>query len=486
MSRMRIPLVNSRHVRQIVGGVFDASVDKRHQAERIDFMEENVFLPVKVFVIGLLCYFIFFSGAFKLEGPSKEDLLPPGATLSESAGDPYGKMGDVPVGAVKKVFWAYCVVNLISAYFLLRMKRYKITTVQWIVVVNNLVDVLFLVAWTILTGALKDSMYWIFLGLIVRNAVSVPIPVMQIGLNLFLISSFTFAGIVDQAIMNLGLERLDSEDAPVEAFVVRIFLMLLLTACCYGVQVLFDKQRQADEDMEEFIARERQLQTAGRMAAEIAHRIKNPLAIINNAIFALDRGLQKPGGKTDPARQIGIIREEVAKSDFIVTELMGYAQLAEGKVENINPADALDEAIEEVYPEGSDYQVEVIREYELQMPNLKMQRAHLSEVLINLLQNAREMLQGKGKVTVVLDRVGEYTVRIAVSDNGPGIPPELRERVFESYFSTRDRGSGLGLAIVKHNVELYGGTVRVDSELGQGASFVLTLPTRTLLPEEET
>ena len=138
---MRIPLVNSRHVRQIVGGVFDASVDKRHQAERIDFMEENVFLPVKVFVIGLLCYFIFFSGAFKLEGPSKEDLLPPGATLSESAGDPYGKMGDVPVGAVKKVFWAYCVVNLISAYFLLRMKRYKITTVQWIVVVNNLVDV---------------------------------------------------------------------------------------------------------------------------------------------------------------------------------------------------------------------------------------------------------------------------------------------------------------------------------------------------------
>lgn len=477
-------MINRRHVRQIVEGVFDSSVDKKHQADRIDFMEENVILPVKIFMIGLLCYFIYFSGAFK-ETPRPRDYSPPpAASLAESVGQSFGATGDVPVKTVKKIFWVYCVVNVVSAYFLLRMRRYPIVTIQWVVVVTNLADVMFLVAWTTLTGALKDSMYWIFLGLIVRNAVSVPVPVLQIGLNLILISAFTFAGIVDQTIVSLGLERLDSEEAPVEAFVVRVFLMLLLTACCYGIQVLFDKQRKADEDLEEFIARERQLQTAGRMAAEIAHRIKNPLAIINNAVYALDRSLKKGDDKARPERQIEIIREEIDRSDIIVTELMGYAQLAEGRIENIEPAEALDSAIDKVFPEGSDYEVSVERRYDTKVPNLKMQRVHLSEILVNLLHNARDVLRGKGQVTVTLSTVGEYTVRICIGDDGPGIPPELKERVFESYFSTRDRGSGLGLAIVKHNVELYGGTVKVESDLGQGATFVLTLPTRTLLPEE--
>jgi len=71
---------------------------------------------------------------------------------------------------------------------------------------------------------------------------------------------------------------------------------------------------------------------------------------------------------------------------------------------------------------------------------------------------------------------GDYSVEISIQDDGPGIAPDKLERIFEAYYTAKERGTGLGLAIVKHNVELYGGSVRVESELGKGARFVFTVP----------
>ena len=72
-------------------------------------------------------------------------------------------------------------------------------------------------------------------------------------------------------------------------------------------------------------------------------------------------------------------------------------------------------------------------------------------------------------------------IEISVSDDGPGIPPDKIERVFEAYYTTKKSGTGLGLAIVKHNAELYSGTVRVKSELGKGAKFTLLFPVKMIL-----
>jgi signal transduction histidine kinase len=68
-----------------------------------------------------------------------------------------------------------------------------------------------------------------------------------------------------------------------------------------------------------------------------------------------------------------------------------------------------------------------------------------------------------------------------VRDNGPGVPPDKVERIFEAYFSTKEKGTGLGLSIVKHNAELYSGTVRLESELGKGSRFILTFPAKTVI-----
>ena len=71
-------------------------------------------------------------------------------------------------------------------------------------------------------------------------------------------------------------------------------------------------------------------------------------------------------------------------------------------------------------------------------------------------------------------------MEISVADDGPGIAPDKVERIFEAYFTTKEKGTGLGLAIVKHNVELYGGTVRVESVLGKGAKFTVIFPAKSL------
>ena len=110
-----------------------------------------------------------------------------------------------------------------------------------------------------------------------------------------------------------------------------------------------------------------------------------------------------------------------------------------------------------------------------------MQRTHLSVVLVNLMQNAREALKGGGNLRVSAHYRDGNSVELAIQDDGPGIAPELHDKIFQAYFTSKLKGTGLGLAIVKHNVELYGGSVWVESELGKGTRFVLLFPAKTFI-----
>jgi signal transduction histidine kinase len=157
---------------------------------------------------------------------------------------------------------------------------------------------------------------------------------------------------------------------------------------------------------------------------------------------------------------------------------MGYAQLAEGRVERVQLTEVLDQCVDEVWPRGAEFAVRVQRDYGPAIPPLLGHRGHFKEICTNLLTNASEAMGGRGEVHLSVHAGDDYTVILRVQDTGPGISPELHQRVFESYFTTKDRGTGLGLAIVKHNCDLYGGTVAVDAGQAIGACFVVTLPAR--------
>jgi signal transduction histidine kinase len=160
---------------------------------------------------------------------------------------------------------------------------------------------------------------------------------------------------------------------------------------------------------------------------------------------------------------------------------MGYAQLAEGKVEKLWLQQELDQAIRQVFPEEAHYQTRILKSYAEDLPALLMQKAHLSEIFVNLLKNAREAMDGQGNLRIEAIPDLNSSITVVIADEGPGIPKDKQQQIFEPYFSMKPRGSGLGLSIVKNNVEMYGGTVRVESELGKGARFVVNFPTRTFM-----
>lgn len=287
-----------------------------------------------------------------------------------------------------------------------------------------------------------------------------------------------------KAVSPLGTETLapDLEGAqndPPEFFILKLIILILLTVSCYGVQLLSFRQRLSDEEARKSAARNDELRAAGRLAAEIAHQLKNPLGIINNAAFSLGRSFKD--GKNDFKLQLEIIREEIERSDRIITQLMGYAQLSEGRVEKLMLGEELDRAVAEVFPPGSSYDIKIHRHYAANLPGVLMQRNHLSVVLVNILQNAREAMGGRGNIQIHARARDEFSVEVTITDDGPGIAADKLEKVFEAYFSSKQKGTGLGLAIVKHNVELYGGEVWAESELGKGARFVITFPAKTLI-----
>jgi signal transduction histidine kinase len=186
------------------------------------------------------------------------------------------------------------------------------------------------------------------------------------------------------------------------------------------------------------------------------------------------------GADPAAASSLELIQEEVEKADRIITQVMGYAELSEGRVEKVPVREAIERAVRRVFPPGLDTGIRVELELREPLPVLLMQRRHFDDVLVNLLQNARDVLDGRGEVKVSARCVSDTVLEVVVSDNGPGIPADKLERIFEPYFTMRPKGTGLGLAIVKHNTELYGGRVRVESELGKGARFTVTFPIRAM------
>lgn len=435
---------------------------------RILFVERGIIVPVKAVLMAVMIYALFGAGWF-------DDLTEPRADA---------------LRIVRTMFLGYFVLNVGLGFLLWGDDDVSPRVLARAVYSMAILDGVGLSALTLITGGFDSILYWVFLGLIIRNAAVIPLADVQIVVNLLVSVFYLIAGTLDLSlsvieidlVATTGRGRLelvaDSPSGPVEPLLLRVLLMVLMTACCYGIQVLVDRHRREEFEANEFAAKQEQLQAAGRLAAEIAHQLKNPLGIINNAAYSLARsGREQP----EVLRQVGIIREEVARSDRILTELMGYAQLAEGKVERVAVGDVLDAAVEQVFPEGNRFGITVVRDDGPALPPLLGQRVHFVEIFANLLTNARDAMPEGGTVWIQARGATDYSVVVDISDDGPGIPSDVQSQLFEAYFTTKEKGTGLGLAIVRHNAEIYGGTVGIRSEVGRGTTFTVTLPARSPL-----
>jgi len=241
-------------------------------------------------------------------------------------------------------------------------------------------------------------------------------------------------------------------------------------------ETLAETNRRLEEAQEEAHRSER-LAALGQLSAGLAHELRNPLAVIKGSAETLMRKL----ASSDPitTEMAGYISSEVNRMNALVTRFLDFARphQLEERQEQIPPL--IERALKAARDRWPDAKVEVERQFAPNLPEVTLDGDLIERVFTNLVLNAYEAMGpggGKLRVAAAPSSDGKRGVEITFQDTGPGIPAELREQIFNPFFTTKETGVGLGLSIVSKIVDDHRGWIRVTSEPGKGACFQVFLP----------
>ena len=234
----------------------------------------------------------------------------------------------------------------------------------------------------------------------------------------------------------------------------------------------------------EALVRSERLATIGRMSSQIAHEIRNPLSSIGLNTELLEDEIQALGRESDPtikarhleeSRALGAaIRQEIDRLRDVTEQYLRFARLPSParRPEELNAL--LRDVLAFTGGELASTHVVLEERYDDAVGTLALDEAQIRQAVLNLVRNAIEAMPGGGRLTVSTRRDGDQ-VRIAVEDTGSGVPDDVRERIFDPFFSTKASGTGLGLPLVLEIAQAHGGTVVCEPVAGAGTRFVLTL-----------
>jgi two-component system sensor histidine kinase HydH len=235
------------------------------------------------------------------------------------------------------------------------------------------------------------------------------------------------------------------------------------------------------EQIQEEAQRSERLAALGQLSAGLAHEIRNPLGVIKGSAEMLNKKLQATDTVT--SELAGYISSEVNRLNTIVSRFLDFARPHELELHSQEIPALVDRALKAVHDRWPEAKVEVERQYSENLPSVPLDRDLCEQVFTNLFLNAYEAMEtdgGKLKVAIAAtESDGRRGVEVRVEDTGPGIPPELREQIFNPFFTTKKSGVGLGLSIVSKIVDDHRGWIRVATPpggAGNGACFRVFLP----------
>ncbi len=237
------------------------------------------------------------------------------------------------------------------------------------------------------------------------------------------------------------------------------------------------ERTRALQDMQRQLVHSEKMATMGQLTASIAHEINNPIAVIQGNLDLL-RELLPPSAQAGIAAEMRLLDEQIERMRLVVTQLLQFARPGEyaGYVDSVAPAALLRESLVLVQPLLARARIEV--HWALApTPPVQINRQELQQVLVNLLVNAVHAMPEGGALTLATRTAGER-VEIEVCDTGPGLAPEVLERLFQPFATGKKDGTGLGLWISRGIVERYGGDIRAGtrSDGRCGACFTVLLP----------
>ena len=251
-----------------------------------------------------------------------------------------------------------------------------------------------------------------------------------------------------------------------------------LTGLAAQASVALENARLYEElrKSEEIINRADRLSALGTLAAGIAHEIRNPLVSIQT-FFQL--APSRLGDEEFMNSFLKLAEGEVSRIRDLVGELLSYAKSTSPTIRSVDVGELVARVSTLLDPHARNRKVDLERNIEDRDFSVEADSDQLTQVMINIVLNAIQAAPEGGRVRVSASRAdGEQSglCRVRVEDNGPGVPAELRDSIFNPFFTTKDAGTGLGLAIAHRIVSDYGGFIRVDDTFDAGGAFDVFLP----------
>jgi signal transduction histidine kinase len=236
--------------------------------------------------------------------------------------------------------------------------------------------------------------------------------------------------------------------------------------------VTFDDVSEVKALTDQLIRADR-LAAMGELTAGVAHEVRNPLGIIRASVQLVE---DSHGDAVRVKEATLVIKQEIDRLDRVIKALLDFGRPSAPTLRPTNVEDVVTDVVMFTRRFAGQARVEIETEYAAGLPLVSADADQLKQVMVNLVSNAVQAMEGTGGAIKVRVWDDDGLVFLSIADTGPGIPPEDLERVFDPFYSTRDDGTGLGLTIVHRIIDQHGGRVDVESERGVGTTFTVALP----------
>ena len=253
---------------------------------------------------------------------------------------------------------------------------------------------------------------------------------------------------------------------------VMLTLFLILIFVVKRGEGIIEKRAQERLRLKEQLDRAAHLSSLGEMAAVISHEIRNPLGII----FSSAELLKKKMTKIEPNNTIpDIIVEESTRLNNIITDFLNFARPRSPRLAPCRVEDVLEKNINFLAPQMKSQGHNVHISLDGKLPEVMADADMLYQAFLNIFINALQAMPASGEISIRVQPV-EGAVQISFTDQGAGVPEDLLEKIWDPYFTTKDKGTGLGLGIVKNIIDAHGGDIRIENIPEGGARVVVLLP----------
>ncbi|MFA6809491.1 MAG: ATP-binding protein [Desulfoplanes sp.] len=231
------------------------------------------------------------------------------------------------------------------------------------------------------------------------------------------------------------------------------------------------------EESQEHLQQNEKLATIGKLGAGVAHSVRNPLTSVKMRLFSLQRSLKLDNVQEE---DFEVISEEIRHIDTILSNFLEFSRRPKLKPQKSDLSEIVTMALQLMQHRLESYGITAKNDIQEKLPLLMVDQDQIKEILVNLLENACDAMNNGGEIIIcakqgVVEPLGHVVV-MTVKDNGPGIPEELQDKIFQPFFSAKEEGTGLGLSIAKRIIEDHGGWISVSSKPEEGTTFTITLP----------